>query len=231
MKIDNYSISNSNSNNFFPANLGKKLKPSDSFKPYVRVFPYRISNEKKLHSFVPKNYFESAVQKCVKICINESGFLELIGLGISLDPSWNDGGWCSLHRFFKHTLHITPLRNFNFATYLDPRSDNETNSDFEEDFDYERNFDSGEDSDLEENTYSSIDSRIPTFCSKLKEERALFNLNLKETNVKVVNTAYKKLALKHHPDKGGELEIFKKIAIAYEKIRKELESYLNGNRL
>lgn len=37
-----------------------------------------------------------------------------------------------------------------------------------------------------------------------------------------VKKAYKKLALKHHPDRGGELKKFQEIATAYEEIEKHL---------
>lgn len=42
-----------------------------------------------------------------------------------------------------------------------------------------------------------------------------------------INKAYKKLALIHHPDKGGELEKFNKIKQAYEYLTKPNESPTN----
>ena len=37
-----------------------------------------------------------------------------------------------------------------------------------------------------------------------------------QSDVKAIKTAYRKLASKHHPDKGGDQEQFKKVQKAYE---------------
>ena len=38
----------------------------------------------------------------------------------------------------------------------------------------------------------------------------------------VIKASYKALALKHHPDVGGDIEEFKRIQAAYEKLEKEM---------
>ena len=38
----------------------------------------------------------------------------------------------------------------------------------------------------------------------------------KDATIDVIKKQYKKLALKHHPDRGGDPEMFKKISEAYQ---------------
>jgi len=42
-----------------------------------------------------------------------------------------------------------------------------------------------------------------------------------------VKVAYRKLAMKHHPDKGGDAEMFKRIAAAYESLCHDIERAKN----
>ena len=42
-----------------------------------------------------------------------------------------------------------------------------------------------------------------------------------DANITEINKAYKAAALKHHPDKGGDEEMFKEIQQAYELIKKQ----------
>ena len=43
----------------------------------------------------------------------------------------------------------------------------------------------------------------------------ILNIDNNNASIDEINKAYKKLALIHHPDKGGELEKFNKIKQAY----------------
>jgi len=53
----------------------------------------------------------------------------------------------------------------------------------------------------------------------LSEALALFDLKANDIiSKKEVNKRYRKLALKHHPDKGGDAKLFIKIAEAYQAI-------------
>ena len=45
----------------------------------------------------------------------------------------------------------------------------------------------------------------------------------KNASLQDIRTAYKKLAVKHHPDKGGDAELFKKIDGAYKELTKKFE--------
>lgn len=51
----------------------------------------------------------------------------------------------------------------------------------------------------------------------------------RDADENTIKKAYKKLAMKHHPDKGGDPEQFKKIQSAYDRITKGEEVDENGN--
>ena len=46
--------------------------------------------------------------------------------------------------------------------------------------------------------------------------------DIKELTADEVKRAYRKLAMKHHPDKGGDAEKFKRIVYAYESLSQDL---------
>jgi hypothetical protein len=58
--------------------------------------------------------------------------------------------------------------------------------------------------------------------NKLKDAKKVLGLDSSETNVDIINKAYKNLARNHHPDLGGDLEEFKRINKAHKLIKKEM---------
>jgi hypothetical protein len=58
---------------------------------------------------------------------------------------------------------------------------------------------------------------------KRKEARKTLGLDENETNMEVIDKAFKTMARTHHPDLGGDAEDFKKINEAHKLLRKELE--------
>ena len=59
---------------------------------------------------------------------------------------------------------------------------------------------------------------------KRKEARKILGLDENETDVEVINRAYKNLAKEHHPDTGaGNIDKFKEINNAHKTLKRELE--------
>ena len=58
---------------------------------------------------------------------------------------------------------------------------------------------------------------------RLKELSSVLLMNISDLTVNSVRKAYKKMSLKAHPDRGGDIEVFRKINTAYE----ELTDYCN----
>jgi len=56
----------------------------------------------------------------------------------------------------------------------------------------------------------------------LNQAKKTLGLDEDEHDIKKINDTYKKLARKHHPDLGGELEEFQKINKAHKLIKKEM---------
>ena len=61
----------------------------------------------------------------------------------------------------------------------------------------------------------------------LKKEYNAVGINL-SLSIQSVKKAYRIAALQHHPDKGGDPEIFKLLGNAVEKITKTLRTFLGG---
>lgn len=57
---------------------------------------------------------------------------------------------------------------------------------------------------------------------ELKEAKIALGVNEDETDIDTINQSYKKLARKHHPDIGGDLEEFQKVNKAHKLIKKEM---------
>jgi hypothetical protein len=72
---------------------------------------------------------------------------------------------------------------------------------------------------LEDFSESSSSKKL---ALELREAKELLGLDEKESNVELINQEYKKLARKHHPDAGGDVEEFKKINKAHKLIKKEM---------
>lgn len=70
--------------------------------------------------------------------------------------------------------------------------------------------------------FNESKSDMKTLNKSLHEAKALLGLEENEKNIEVINLAYKKLARKHHPDLGGDVEEFQKINKAHKLILKEM---------
>ena len=57
---------------------------------------------------------------------------------------------------------------------------------------------------------------------KRREARQHLGLPIDTYDINVINKAYKDLSKQHHPDMGGDLEIFQAINIAHKTLKKEL---------
>ena len=57
---------------------------------------------------------------------------------------------------------------------------------------------------------------------KRKEARTVLGLPHDTFDVELINKTYKDLSKKHHPDMGGDLEVFQQINIAHKTLKKEL---------
>lgn len=57
---------------------------------------------------------------------------------------------------------------------------------------------------------------------KRKEAREILGLPLETFDINLINKAYKDLSKMHHPDMGGDLEIFQRINFAHKTLKKEL---------
>lgn len=58
---------------------------------------------------------------------------------------------------------------------------------------------------------------------KLLHARKTLGVDEDETDLELISSKYKTLAKKHHPDMGGDHEMFQKINVAHKMIKKELE--------
>ena len=65
--------------------------------------------------------------------------------------------------------------------------------------------------------YDSKDMKV-----ELEEAKRILGVEDEEKNFDTIHNAYKKLARKHHPDLGGDIELFQKINKAHKLIKKEM---------
>lgn len=68
----------------------------------------------------------------------------------------------------------------------------------------------------------AVDSSRKEITKDLNEAKKTLGLDESETDLEKINLSYKKLARKHHPDLGGNLEEFQKINKAHKLIKKEM---------
>lgn len=68
----------------------------------------------------------------------------------------------------------------------------------------------------------SEDSGGKELADGLKQAKVDLGLDESESDLEVIDREYKKLARKHHPDAGGDLEEFKKVNKAHKLIKKQM---------
>ncbi|MCH8520032.1 MAG: J domain-containing protein [Nanoarchaeota archaeon] len=70
--------------------------------------------------------------------------------------------------------------------------------------------------------FNESKSDMKKLDKSINEAKVLLGVSESEKDVEVINLAYKKLARKHHPDLGGDIEEFQRINQAHKLILKEM---------
>ena len=70
--------------------------------------------------------------------------------------------------------------------------------------------------------FNETKSEMKALDKSLSDAKLLLGLEKREDNIDTINLAYKKLARKHHPDLGGDIEEFQNINKAHKLILKEM---------
>ena len=72
------------------------------------------------------------------------------------------------------------------------------------------------------NNNRNLGNKLKEIANELKEAKNVLGLDSTESDITIINKAYRNLARDHHPDLGGDLDEFKKINKAHKLIKKEM---------